>query len=51
MNNELERIWRNVVMAYFNVQHCHLPGGTEVTYAKPQSDTWSQVDLNSGPPN
>jgi hypothetical protein len=39
MNNELERIWRN------------MPGGTEVTYAKPQSDTWSQVDLNSGPPN
>jgi hypothetical protein len=29
MNNELERKWEEVVVAYFKVLSQHLPGGTE----------------------
>jgi hypothetical protein len=29
MNNELERIWKEVVMVYFSILSLHLPGGVE----------------------
>jgi hypothetical protein len=29
VNDNLERIWKKVVIAYFKVVSCNLPGGTE----------------------
>jgi hypothetical protein len=44
MNNELERIWKEVVMAWFKVLFKHLPGETEENH-----DSWYQgLDLNPG---
>jgi hypothetical protein len=40
MNNELERIWKEVVMVEFKVLSQHVPGGTEEDHEKPQ-DSWS----------
>jgi hypothetical protein len=37
MNNELERMWKEKVMACFEILSWHLPGGTEETHEKPQS--------------
>jgi hypothetical protein len=34
MNNHLERIWKEVVMAYLKVLSWHLPGGTEENHEK-----------------
>jgi hypothetical protein len=34
MNNELERIWKEAVVAYFNVLSRHLPGEAEENYEK-----------------
>jgi hypothetical protein len=38
MNNELERIWKEAVIACFKVLSMHLPGGTERKHKKPQSE-------------
>jgi hypothetical protein len=32
MDKELERIWKEVVVAYVKVLPCHLPLGTQETY-------------------
>jgi hypothetical protein len=37
MNNELEKMWKEVVMAYFKILSEHLPEGTEENHVKPQS--------------
>jgi hypothetical protein len=37
MNNELKRIWKEVIMASFEVLFQHLPGGTEKNHKKLQS--------------
>jgi hypothetical protein len=37
MNNELERVWKKVVMASFKVISRHLLGGTEENCVKPVS--------------
>jgi hypothetical protein len=36
MNGDLERMWKEEVMAYFKVSSWHLPGGTEEYHKKPQ---------------
>jgi hypothetical protein len=35
--NELERIWKEAVMALFKVLSRYFPGGTEENYKKPES--------------
>jgi hypothetical protein len=40
VNNELERMWKEVVIAEFKVLLWHLPGGAEQNPEKPQND-WS----------
>jgi hypothetical protein len=37
VNNELKRMWKEVVMAKFKVLSQHLPVGTEENHEKPQS--------------
>jgi hypothetical protein len=37
VNYDLERIWKEVVVAYFDVLPWHLPGGTEVNHKKKTS--------------
>jgi hypothetical protein len=37
MNNELETMWKEAVMAAFKVISWHLPRGTEENHEKPQS--------------
>jgi hypothetical protein len=37
MNDELERIWKEVVMAKLNVHVHHLPVGTEENYEMSES--------------
>jgi hypothetical protein len=37
MNDELERMWKEMVMALFKVLSWHLLGETEKNYEKPQS--------------
>jgi hypothetical protein len=37
INNELERIWKEVVVAYFEVLSQHLPGGGWKSHEKDQS--------------
>jgi hypothetical protein len=37
MNNELERMWKEVVVASFKVLAWHLHEGTEENHEKPQS--------------
>jgi hypothetical protein len=37
MNNKLEGIWKEAVMAQFKVLSHHLPGGTEENQEKPMS--------------
>jgi hypothetical protein len=37
VNNELERMWKKVVMPVFEILPHHLPGGTEEIYQKPQN--------------
>jgi hypothetical protein len=36
-NDELERIWKEVVVTYFKVIFRHLPGETEGNHENPQS--------------
>jgi hypothetical protein len=36
MNNELERTWKETVVARFKILTHHLPGGTKETHRKPQ---------------
>jgi hypothetical protein len=35
MNNELERIWKEATVAYFEVLPQHLPGGIEENHEQP----------------
>jgi hypothetical protein len=37
MNDEIERIWKEAVLAYFKVSSWHVPGGTEENYKNCQS--------------
>jgi hypothetical protein len=37
-NNELERIKKEAVVAYFEVLSLHLPGETEETHKEPQDN-------------
>jgi hypothetical protein len=37
MNSELERIWKDTVMAYFNILSWHLSGRAEENHKKGQS--------------
>jgi hypothetical protein len=37
VNDELEGMWKEAVMASFKVLFCHLPGRTEENHEKPQS--------------
>jgi hypothetical protein len=37
VNNELERMWKEVVMSLFEVLYRYLLGGTEENHEKPQS--------------
>jgi hypothetical protein len=37
VNNELERMWKETVVAQFKVLSRHLPGGTEGNHEKTQS--------------
>jgi hypothetical protein len=42
VNDDLERIWKEVVVAYFDVLPWNLPGGTEVNLKKNLSQNiWS----------
>jgi hypothetical protein len=36
VNYEIERIWKDVVMANFKVVYQHLPGGTKEDHKKPK---------------
>jgi hypothetical protein len=36
VNNELERMWEEAVMAQFKVISWHSPGGTDENHEKPQ---------------
>jgi hypothetical protein len=42
---ELERIWKEAVMAQFNVLSRHLPGGTEEDQGKPVRITGLRADI------
>jgi hypothetical protein len=37
VNNELESMWKEAVMAQFKVLSRHLPGGTDEIHEKPRS--------------
>jgi hypothetical protein len=37
VNDELEMMWKEVVMAYCKVLSWHMPGGIEETHKTPQS--------------
>jgi hypothetical protein len=37
VSDELERMWKEAVMAYFKVLSRHFPGGTEENHEKPRS--------------
>jgi hypothetical protein len=37
VSNELERMWKEAVVAYFKVLSLHFPGGNEENLEKPQS--------------
>jgi hypothetical protein len=41
MDNELEGMWKEAVVALLKVLFRHLPGGTEENYDKPQA--WYRV--------
>jgi hypothetical protein len=46
VNNDLEVMWKAVVMVKFEVLSCHLPGETEKNNGNLNQDTWSPVDLD-----
>jgi hypothetical protein len=51
MNDELERIWKEAVMAYFNVLSRHLSEGTEANHEKICPDVRTRGrDLKLEPP-
>jgi hypothetical protein len=51
VNNELERMWKEVVMAQFKVISLRLSGGTEEDHGKPRLESRSLGrDLNLEPP-
>jgi hypothetical protein len=39
MNNELDRVWKGVTVASFEILSWHLPGGTEVNHETQDSST------------
>jgi hypothetical protein len=50
VSNELERMWKEAVMASFKVLSRHFPGGTAETTKNLSQDSWSLGrDLNLGP--
>jgi hypothetical protein len=48
--HELQMIWQEVVVAYFNVLSRNLPGGTEENNTLSQDSLSPGRDLNAGPP-
>jgi hypothetical protein len=46
MNDKFERIWKEVIMAYFKMLSQYLPGGSEENHKNPHSGQ----DLNPGLP-
>jgi hypothetical protein len=42
MNDALERIWKDVVVAYFEVLSTHFPGETEETHEK-LTGLWAEI--------
>jgi hypothetical protein len=51
VNNELERMWKEAVMASFKVLSKHLPGGPEEKHEHLSQDSPSLgQELNLGPP-
>jgi hypothetical protein len=51
MNNELKRMWKEAVVACFNVQSRHLPGGTFENHNKPHDSRSPCRDFNLEPPD
>jgi hypothetical protein len=50
VNDELERIWKSAVTAYFKVLSWHSPGGTEKNNNKSQSGQLvSGINMNPEP--
>jgi hypothetical protein len=49
VNNELERTWKEAVVAEFYVLYLHLSGGTKEYHEKPQNSRSPGRDLNPGP--
>jgi hypothetical protein len=49
MNNELERIWNEKVVAQLKELSQHLSGGTEETHENPEVNRSPGQDLNPGP--
>jgi hypothetical protein len=51
VNNELDRVWKEAVMALFEVLSWHLPEGLRKTTKDLGQNSWSPGrDLNPGPP-
>jgi hypothetical protein len=51
MPNELERIWKEAVVAYIQLLPRHLPGGTGENHENLSNNSRSPVrDFNPGPP-
>jgi hypothetical protein len=46
VNNELESVWKEAVMAYFKILYHYLHGWTEESHEKPPArivDLWAQI--------
>jgi hypothetical protein len=46
VDEELERTWKDAVMAYFKILSKHLPGGTDDKYESPVKMSASRLKLN-----
>jgi hypothetical protein len=49
--NELERMWKEAVMAYLKTLSWHSPAETEENHEKPQDSQCPSSDLNYSAPN
>jgi Mor family transcriptional regulator len=49
-NEEMEREWKQAVVAYFKVLSSHLPRGTEENYKKKPRQSASEPKFNPAPP-
>jgi hypothetical protein len=50
VSDELERIWKEVVVAYFKVLSWHLPGGTEKNHKKTSvriAGLWAKISMRT----